>query len=161
MASIDWSVQTIAGYGPPVFKHWFTHIIQESITLPQPAGVTPLKFIPHEIVFRDINQDEKAIHFGWDVEFTFKYTYITSTDMKKLIKVYSWRSNEIDGTRIQCFPHSDSKFNFFGRFTTQLDFGYPREMYRGHQCQVTFRSTSRIQDIPRITANRILRKLVV
>lgn len=159
MGLIDFTATTIAGIEEPLFRYWFDGIPQDSVSFPMPQGTAKLIFTPDEFVWTDVNNDEKVIHRGFKVELVMPFTYLTATQMKHIIKAYSWRSYEPNRIRIQCHPHSDFKtFCFDGRFVGNLPFDYTANKYLGHKCEIVFRSTSNIGAIPRITANKIIHR---
>jgi len=163
MPNIDWTTTILAGKGPPKFKsvdyiNGAYHDI-EVITLPEPNGVSIIKFIPDEIVYNDINRVDQIISYGWHVEFRFSYNWISSSNMKTIVKVFSWRPAIQSTKRIICFPHADfTRWGFEGRFEGTLEFNYPRNVYIAHSCDLVFKSTKTIQDIPRRTANLVVYK---
>lgn len=160
--AIDFTSTVIAGTGAPLFRLIYNGITQHRIQLLVPHGTSTLKFIPNGIKYNDINNHTRFIHRGFDVEFRMKYVYMNATEMKKLIKVFSWRSFDPNLTMIRCQPHYTDfpRFWFDGQFDGELDFNYVEDKYLAHSVDVVFRSTNRIQDIPRHTANRIINRRV-
>ena len=51
-----------------------------------------------------------------------------------------------------------SWIGFYGRFSDPLDFTYVANKFLGHSCTFTFRSTQKVQDIPKITANKVVKR---
>lgn len=166
MPDIDFTATTVGGVQAPKFRYWYrlpgrniwqvTNIVELAV----PSGTSKLRFIPLQLEWTDINKNDRTFHYGFHVEFEFGYQYISAADFKDLIKVFSWRAYDIDSVRVQCFPHKDLKFNFFGRFIEPLLFNYVREVYLAHSGNFVFRSTDVIQDIPRITANNLLNRRI-
>jgi hypothetical protein len=159
--SIDFTATVVGGVLGPRFRYWYDGIPQDSVDITTPQGTSSLIFTPHSIIYDDINWNEREIHRGFKVEFKMNFEYLTAAQMKAIIKVFSWRSYEPNRIRIQCHPHIDlPSFSFDGRFDGDLPFSYPLEKYIGHKCQISFKSTKSISDIPRHTANVIINRRV-
>lgn len=159
MSVIDFTSTVIAGYGPPKFVKIVNGSVEKSIELSQPDGAHILRFVPKAIEYTDVNNIERNVHLGWNVELEFGYAFLSAANAQKVIEVYSWRLFDPNRLKIQCYPHIDfPNFSFFGRFDGNLDFNYPGDKYIGHAFKLLFRSTEMVQAIPNTTNNIIVHR---